>query len=223
MKLDGFEINKIAAAGLLALLIGMISSKISDYLVSPQILAKNSYIVEGVEDTSNPGVAAKRGPEPIEPLLASANVERGKEAAKKCLQCHVFDKGGSNKIGPQLYAVVGRQVAKVAGFSYSSAMSAVQGEWNFQNLNEYLYKPAAYVKGTKMSFAGITNGQERADVIAYLNSLSDSPKPLPTAAKEEPKKEEVKGTSSDPAKPDSKEEQKDKPKEASKEPDTTAK
>ena len=189
MKLDGFEINKIAAAGLVALLIGMVSSKISDVVVSPQKLAQNSYVVEGVEDTAKPGVPVKVGPEPIEPLLASADVERGKTAAKKCLQCHVFEKDGPNKIGPHLYGVVGQKIAHVAGFAYSSAFTALKGEWTFQSLNEFLYKPAGFAKGTKMSFAGITNHQERADVIAYLNSLSDSPQPLP-AVKAEPAKEE---------------------------------
>lgn len=184
MKLDSFELNKMAAAGLLALLVGMISAKVSDVLVSPEKIAKSVYIVEGVEETASAGgAAAPKGPEPIEPLLASADIERGKVITKKCVQCHTFAKGEANKIGPNLYGIVGLKIAEVAGYTFSAALSAIEGEWTPQKLNEFLYKPSAFAKGTKMSFAGLSNGQERADVIAYLNSLSDSPKPLVAAAK----------------------------------------
>jgi len=186
MNLDSFEINKILSAVLLALLIGMISAKVSDVLVDPQKIAQSVYIVEGVETVASAGgVAAPTGPEPIEPLLAKADIERGKVVAKKCVQCHTFEKGGANKIGPNLYGIVGEKVGEVAGYTFSKAMSTLGGVWSIQRLAEYLYKPTAYVKGTKMSFAGLTNGQERADVIAYLNSLSDSPQPLPVAAEPE--------------------------------------
>lgn len=183
MKLDGFELNKMAAAGLLALLVGMISAKVADHLVESEKLAKNVYIVEGVEETASAGGAeGPKGPEPLGPYFAKADIERGKVVAKKCVQCHTFNKGEANKIGPNLYNIVGSKVADVAGYAFSKAMESIGGEWSADRLNEYLFKPQAYVKGTKMSFAGITNSQERADVIAYLNSLSDSPKPLPVTA-----------------------------------------
>ena len=188
MKLDSYELNKIAAAGLVALLVGMIAAKISDGLVAPLPIAKSVYVVEGVEEVAAPGApATPTGPAPIEPLLAKADIERGKNVAKKCMQCHTFNKGEANKIGPNLYNIVGSKVADFAGYTFSKAMESIGGEWTVQRLNDYIYKPAAYVKGTKMSFAGISNDQERADVIAYLNSLSDSPKPLPTgpASKDE--------------------------------------
>ncbi len=183
MKWDSFELNKLAAAGLLALLIGMICAKISDALVEPEQIAKSVYIVQGLEVVATAGGApAKEGPEPIEPFLAKSDIERGKVVAKKCAACHTFNKGDPNRIGPNLYAIVGSKVAEVAGYSFSKAMSGLGGVWSIDRLSDYLYKPAAYVKGTKMSFAGLTNPQERADVIAYLNSLSDSPQPLPTAS-----------------------------------------
>lgn len=185
MKLDGFELNKMAAAGLLALLVGMVSSKVADHLVEPEKIAKNVFIVEGVGEVAGPaGTDAPKGPESLEPYFAKADIERGKTIAKKCMQCHTFNKGEVNKIGPNLYNVVGSKVAEVAGYAFSKAMESLGGNWTPDRLNEYLFKPGAYVKGTKMSFAGLSNSQERADVIAYLNSMSDSPQPLPTAAPE---------------------------------------
>jgi cytochrome c len=183
MKLDSFEVNKMAAAGLLALLIGMVSAKVADILVEPVKITKSVYIVEGVEQMASSGSvpATATGPEPIEPLLASADIERGKVVAKKCAQCHTFNKGEPNKIGPNLYGIVGEKVGEVTGYVFSKAITSLGGIWTVQRLNEYLFKPAAYAKGTKMSFAGLSKGQERADVIAYLNSLSDSPQPLPVA------------------------------------------
>jgi cytochrome c len=173
--LDSFEFNKTLSALLVALLIGMISAKVADALVAPEKITKSVYIVQGMDEVASAGgEEGPKGPEPIEPLLATADIERGKVVAKKCLQCHTFDKGEANKIGPNLYGIVGEKVADVAGYTFSAAMSSIGGEWTVQRLNDYLFKPAKYVKGTKMSFAGLTNGQERA--------LSDSPKPLPTAA-----------------------------------------
>src|SRR5437773_2546287 len=118
MKLDSFELNKMAAAGLLALLIGMVSAKVSDVLVEPVQIAKSVYIVEGVEEVTTGGAAAPKGPEAIEPFLAKADIERGKAVAKKCAQCHTFNKGEANKIGPNLYGIVGEKVGEVAGYTF---------------------------------------------------------------------------------------------------------
>ena len=179
--MDGFELNKITAAILLALLIGMLSSMIANHLVVPEILDKNVYIVEGLEEPGEAVVEAapKVEIEPIEAALAAADVDRGKTIAKKCIQCHTFEKGGPNRVGPNLWSIVSAKVAQVAGFTYSRSMSKLGGIWTFERLNSYLYKPRALVKGTKMAFAGLKKVQDRADVVAYMNSMSDSPQALP--------------------------------------------
>jgi cytochrome c len=128
--------------------------------------------------------AEEGGAEPIGPLLASANAGEGKNRARVCNACHTFDKGGPNRIGPNLYGIVDEPIAENHnGFSFSPALSAHKGEkWTVDELNQWLTKPQAFARGTKMTFAGLPNAKDRADVIAYLNSLSDSPKPL-TASK----------------------------------------
>jgi len=127
--MDGFELNKIAAAVLLALLIGMLSSMIANHLVAPEMLDKNVYIVDSLEE---PGAAVVEAApkveiEPIEEALASADVDKGKIIAKKCVQCHTFEKGGPNRVGPNLWGIVSAKVAQVAGFVYSRSMSELGG------------------------------------------------------------------------------------------------
>jgi cytochrome c len=120
---------------------------------------------------------------PIEKLLQTASVEKGAAAAKKCAACHTFEKGGPNRVGPNLFGVVERARASEAGFNYSAAMKAKGGKWDFQELNAFLLNPKANVPGTAMGFAGISKDSERADVIDYLRSLADKPVPRPTASK----------------------------------------
>ena len=183
--MDSFEFNKITASVLVALLIGMTGSLLSEYLVHPQKLEKPAFVVEGVEDTLKPGGKSQEEDtlKPITPLLASASVERGQAIAKKCTQCHTFEKGGSNRTGPNLWGIIGAKVAHLADFAYSSGFKEKGGTWDYENLNILLHKPRAFVSATKMSFVGLKNDQERADIIAYLNTLSDSPAPLPSTSK----------------------------------------
>jgi cytochrome c len=125
------------------------------------------------------GGGEQAGPEPLGSLLASASVDAGKDVAKKCAACHTFDKGGPNRVGPNLYGVLDGPVGEDrGGFAFSDALKKKGGNWTVDALNEWLWKPGAYVKGTKMTFIGLPKAKDRADVIAYLNSLSDSPKPL---------------------------------------------
>ena len=120
--------------------------------------------------------------EPIEKLLQTASVEKGAAVAKKCASCHTFEKGGPNRVGPNLFGVVGRDRAAEPGFNYSAAMKAKGGKWSFEDLNAFLANPKATVPGTAMSFAGLPKDSERADMISYLRSLADNPVPVPTAA-----------------------------------------
>jgi cytochrome c len=179
--MDSFELNKVLCAILLALLIGMVSHKIADWLIAPTWLSKDAYQIDIIEeDIPQSGVTPNEDAiEIIEPLLAKANAENGQNIAKKCLQCHTFEKGGANKVGPNLWNIVGNKIAHSDSFAYSSAFKGHQGQWTYENLNHYIYKPQKFIPGTKMAFAGIKKGQERADLIAYLRALSDVPKPLP--------------------------------------------
>jgi cytochrome c len=179
---DSFEFNKITASFLIALLIGMIGSLISDHLVHPTKLETPVLVVEGIETVSKPDgrPTEEESLKPITPLLVSASVERGQMIAKKCTQCHTFEKGGPNRTGPNLWGIIGAKVAHVADFAYSSGFKDKGGNWDNEKLNILLHKPRAFVAATKMSFVGLKDPQERADVIAYLHTLSDSPIPLPT-------------------------------------------
>ena len=133
------------------------------------------FYVAGAEPTASTGSAqqgAAAGPEPIGPLLANADPKRGEQIAKVCVQCHTFNKGGPTKIGPNLWEVTEEPMASVSGYQFSAAMAAHKGEkWDPEKLNEWLWKPQTLIKGTKMTFAGIPKAQDRADVIAYLESL----------------------------------------------------
>jgi cytochrome c len=176
-----FEGNKIAAALLVALIVAMVSGILSDHLVHPMMLAKPVYAIAATEAKPAAEAAAPAGPEPIEPLLAAASVDAGKADTKLCTACHTFEKGQPNRVGPNLYGIVGDKIAEPAdrgGYDFSAALKAKGGTWTVDALNEWLYKPQNFAKGTKMTYAGMAKAKERADIIAYLNSLSDSPKPL---------------------------------------------
>jgi cytochrome c len=181
-----FEANKIAAAILVAMILAMVSGILADKLVHPQMLAKNVYQVAGSapEASASGAPAAPAGPEPIGPLLASASADAGKNDTKVCNACHTFDKGQPNRIGPNLYGVIGVGIAEDRnGYDFSSALkTAGAGKtWTPDLLNQWLFKPQEFAKGTKMTFVGLPKAKDRADVVAYLNSLSDSPKPLEAA------------------------------------------
>lgn len=178
---DSLFVNKIAAAVLSAGLLAMISGFIAHQFFHIEMPEKPAYVIaEGVAPAGGAQTAsAPAGPQPIVPLLAQADPANGEKVAKKCASCHTFEKGGANKIGPNLWNVVGAKTAHIDGFAYSGSMQGMGKEWTYEALGEFLYSPKDYVKGTKMTFAGLKKDQERADIIAYLRTLSDNPKPLP--------------------------------------------
>jgi len=181
--MDSFEVNKILGAFLGACLAVLALNIAAQALYSPEQPAKPGYEIAATEPQSQAGKPSAPAPAvPIEQLLASASVDQGEQAAKKCATCHTFAKGAPAKIGPDLWDVVGRPKASFPGFKYSAAMQAKGGNWTIDDLNQFLTSPKGFVPGTAMSFAGLPKDSERANVLAYLNSLSDNPAPLPKAA-----------------------------------------
>jgi cytochrome c len=181
--MDSFELNKILGAILGTCLCLLAVNIAAGAIFAPVKPAKPGYEI-AVPD--KPGGATAPAPtepqQPIEQLLAKADVGRGENSAKKCAACHTFNKGGRNLVGPNLWGVVGRPKASEAGFNYSAALKSKGGNWTVEDLSQFIINPKGMVPGTNMTFAGITRGSERADLIAYLNSLSDNPQPLPKAA-----------------------------------------
>jgi cytochrome c len=184
--MDSYEWNKIVGA-ILGTLLFVVAIKIgSEMLFEVPEPAKPGYIVPGVTETPAPGAATTQAAAEALPdfgtVLPKADIAHGQQVSQRCQQCHDLSKGGPDKIGPNLWGIVGRARASRASFSYSSAMMADHNPWTFEKLFVYLKLPAAMVPGTKMSFAGIESAQDRIDLIAYLRTLSDSPVAIPPPA-----------------------------------------
>jgi len=184
--MDSFEWNKIVGAVLGSLLF-VVALKIgSEMLFEVPEPAKPGYVVAGVPETPAPGAEATQTAEEAIPdfgtVLTKADIAHGQQVSQRCQQCHDLSKGGPDKIGPNLWGVVGRARASRASFSYSSAMMANHDPWTYDKLFVYLKSPASMVPGTKMSFAGLPSAQDRIDLIAYLRTLSDSPVAIPAPA-----------------------------------------
>ena len=184
--MDSFEWNKIFG-GLLAGLLAVLGvSIVSDMMFARHLPEKPGYEVAGVEEGPAEGAPAAEAEKPAAFYLAAADVAKGEAVFKKCAACHNVDPGGANGTGPALYGVVGRPIASHAGFGYSDALKGMAGKsWDWDALWGWLKSPKAYAAGNKMSFAGIAKPEDRAAVIAYLNSKSASPLPLPAAPAEE--------------------------------------
>jgi cytochrome c len=181
--MDSMEVNKGIAAVLVAGIAFFLTGLIGDNLVRETVPEKPVLNIATAPTAPTGGGEAKpAGPAPIAPLLASADAKSGDQFAHKiCVACHTFDKGGKPGVGPNLYGIVGAPHDHEDGFNYSPAMQKFKGQpWTYDALNDWLFKPSAYAPGTRMTFAGITSDKQRADVIAYLRSLSDSPEPLPS-------------------------------------------
>ena len=181
--MDSFELNKIMGAVLATCLILLVTSFAAGAIFAPVMPEKPGFDIAVKEEPAGGAKEAVAPSEPIEKLLQTASVEKGTAAAKKCAACHTFEKGGPNRVGPNLFGIVERPRASEPGFNYSAAMKAKGGTWSFEELNKFIASPKGYIPGTAMSFAGIQKDSERADVIDYLRTLADNPVPLPTAAK----------------------------------------
>lgn len=180
--MNSSEINKMVAAVLVAGITFMVAGIIGQALVHPKQLHEPAIRIEVAQA---PGAAAPAAPTigSVLPLLANASAENGAGIARRlCSACHSFDDGGRALVGPNLYNVVGGPHAHASGFNYSAALAAMKDKpWSYEELNKFLAKPADYAPGTRMAFAGVSSAAQRADLIAYLRTLSASPKPLPTA------------------------------------------
>ena len=182
--MDSFELNKIIAAILLTALIVIGIGKFADILFHVEKPKESAYKIEGLEvattsaSTNNAETKIVEAVD-IKALLAMGDLAHGEKVFKKCTACHQIAASGKNMIGPNLWGVIGRTSGSISDYKYSKAMIAHGKEWSFEEMNSYLIKPQAHIKGTKMAFAGLRKEKDRASVILYMNSKSDSPKPTP--------------------------------------------
>jgi cytochrome c len=179
--MDSFELNKIIAAILMVALLIIGLDKIADGVFHVEKPKKPGYKVEVekkliADNTETAGTIEKID---IAAIMATGDLDSGKKIFKKCAACHSIVKDGGNKIGPALYNVVGRAVGGVSDYKYSKSLASYGKEWTFEELNGFLKKPSTYLRGTKMSYAGLRKETDRASIIMYLNHNSDNPRPLP--------------------------------------------
>ena len=179
--MDSFELNKIIAAVLMVALLVIGLGKISDAVFHVKKPKNPGYRVEVESQLASTTSQSTNIIETIDiaAIMALGDVASGEKIFKKCAACHSVNKGGKNKIGPALYNVVGRAVGGVVDYKYSKTLASYNKEWTFEELNGFLTKPSSYLKGTKMSYAGLRKEKDRASVIKYLNQNSDNPKLLP--------------------------------------------
>ena len=187
--MSGLEVNKILAAIIMAILIITLIGHAGDLIVNidhdkhhgHEEINETAYKIDVPETTNGQSKIIKEAEviEPISLLLINASLENGQKLFKKCGTCHNYEKGSANKVGPNLWNIINRPKASIDGFAYSKALSAIGGEWSYEELAEFLYKPKKYAKGTKMNFAGLKKVEDRANLIFFLREQSENIVPLP--------------------------------------------
>lgn len=169
--MDSFELNKIAGAVLMTVLVYIGVQNLGDYLFHVDPADPKAYLIEVPEQGAVAVAAVVEEVVPISELLVTASIEKGQKVAKKCVACHSFDQGGANKIGPALWGIVDRDIGNYGGFAYSNALTDAAGVWDYEQLNGFLENPKKWSPGTAMAFAGLRKPKDRANIIAYLDSL----------------------------------------------------
>lgn len=178
---SSLEFNKALAAVLTAGIIASGAGVFSRIIYHPYIPAERAYPIDMAAVEEAGGEAAEEQEEAMElsEVLATADAGAGETVAKKCTACHSFEQGAANKIGPNLWGVLGRDIASLPDFEYSSALAEKEGSWDYETVNDFVTDPRGWAPGTKMTFAGLSKPQDRGDLLLYLRSLSDNPPPLP--------------------------------------------
>ena len=179
-----FEVYKIIASIILSICIFFLIGYIGNKLVNPKIPKDQAYLIEIPESPKIKNNASLINDEtislePVSNIMASASLENGEKISKKCSSCHNFKNGEPDKIGPNLFEIVGAPIARATGFAYSKAMANFGGNWDYEELSNFLYKPKKYIEGTKMNFAGLKKISDRADLIMWLRLNAENPIPLP--------------------------------------------
>ena len=177
--MTGPQSNKIFAAFLIAGITAYLSAFVADKLIHAEPLSEPAVPIEGGEVAAGV-VSGPKGPEPIMHLIAAADIAKGEKLSKACAACHSFDNGGPDKVGPNLWGVLGGPKAHVAGFAYSDGLKNKAGSWGYTEMNEFLYKPKAYIEGTKMNYIGMKKPEDRAALIAWLRSMGSASMALPS-------------------------------------------
>ena len=187
--MSGLEVNKILAAIIMAILIVVIIGHIGNLIVDVEHKKHGShdeknetaYRIDVPELADNTKVVLKKVEviEPISSLLMNASLEKGKKLFKKCGTCHNYEKDSANKVGPNLWNIIDRPKASISGFAYSKSLAEFGGNWSYEEIAEFLYKPKKYIKGTKMNFAGLKKVEDRANLVLFLREQSNNPVPLP--------------------------------------------
>jgi len=187
--MSGLEVNKILAAIIMAVLIFTLIDHLGDLIVNvdhekhgtnvEKYETADKIVVPEDGEVVKSVVAKKEIIEPISSLLLNASLEKGEKIYKKCGICHSYKKEGANKVGPKLWNIINRPKASMEGFAYSKALAEIGGEWTYEEIAEFIYKPKKYVKGTKMNFIGIKKVEDRANLVIFLREQSDNPIPLP--------------------------------------------
>ena len=177
--MDGFELNKIIAAILATVVVVFGINKVTDIIFTPDKPQQSAYKVEKIEPALTTVSSTGEAAVGINELLAMGTIEHGEKVFKRCSACHMIAAGGKNMIGPNLWSILGKKTGVASGYKYSKALAAYGKDWTFEEMNGFLIKPSAHIKGTKMAFAGLKKEKDRASVILYMNSKSDKPLPTP--------------------------------------------